>query len=86
MRSISICVVDGCRTRIGLFTYPPLCDDCRQRLDDRRVAEEAKRRERLEAESDRGRPGDLQFIPKTNHEKKAHKTALGRKNYGNGRP
>ncbi len=85
MPHIAFCCVDGCDQRIGLVTYPPLCDDCRDRLAAKRAATERKREARRQADADRGHPGDLTFTPNTNHERREHKRALKDKNYGNAR-
>ena len=84
MPHIAFCCVDGCDQRIGLVTYPPLCDDCKDRLGARVAAEESKRQDRRDADAARGRPGELRFTPKTPHEHAEHRKALKNKNYGSG--
>ena len=69
------CCIDGCETRLGLNTFPPLCDPCRERIAAHRAAQEASRRAELEA-MPQHQPGSLHFRPTTPQERTLHRKLI----------
>jgi len=73
MQATTQCCCDGCNEEVPMTPVPTICANCRARLDALKAKRAATERK---PEADRGKPGQLSFIPETRAEAAEHRRLM----------